>query len=92
MSSIGVARAQINTGGSGGGGGGTGTLHYEVPLTGVLGVDAIYTFTHNIGALILNNATQDPNLDYSGQGTTTATFITPGFIPTGTSILNQYIA
>jgi len=73
----------------GSGSGGTGTLHYETPLTGTLGVSTVFTFTHAVGALILNNAVQDPNQDYSGQGTTTATFT---FIPTGTSILNQYIA
>lgn len=66
------------------------TIHYETPLTGTLGTDSVYTFAHAVGQLVLNNATQDPNLDYSGQGTTTATFLN-GFIPTGTSLLNIYI-
>lgn len=77
----------------GGGGGSSVTVafNYETPLTGTLGVDSVYTFTNSIGQLILNNAVQDPNLDYSGKGTTTATFLN-GFIPAGTSLLNVYLS
>ncbi len=70
---------------------GAASFNYETPLTGTLGVSSVYTFSHSIGQLVLNNQVQDPNLDYSGQGTTTANFLN-GFIPTGTSLLNIYIA
>lgn len=88
--SLGIAKMQVSAQQAGSGGGTVGSLHYETQLTGVLGTDTIYTFTHKVGALILNNATQDPNLDYSGQGTNTVTFLT--ITPSGTSLLNEYIA
>lgn len=62
---------------------------YETPIGGTLGTDTVYTFTHEIGQLVLNGQTQDPNIDYSGQGTNRATFLN-GITPQPSSLINIY--
>lgn len=78
-------------GGHGSSSSSTGTFNYQNPLTGVLGTASVYTFTNSIGQLVLNSQIMIPGVDYTGQGTTTATFLN-GFIPQPPSLVNIYLS